>query len=266
MAFAEHGQAAILTPFTLAGAMSPVTISGALAQQTAEALALVAFVQMVRPGSPVVFGGFTSNVDMKSGAPAFGTPEYVQAVIVGGQIARRFGLPYRSSNVTASNAADAQAVSESMMSLWASILSHANIVMHATGWLEGGLTTSFEKVILDADMISAMRAWLSPLDVSDEALAFETIAATPPGGHFFGAPHTLARFETAFHASMLADLRPYETWAEDGARTATERANTRWKALIAAYEPPPIDPAVAEALDAYVAERKEVIGRRGLAA
>ena len=266
MAFAEHGQAAILTPFTLAGAMSPVTISGALAQQTAEALALIAFTQMVRAGSPVVFGGFTSNVDMKSGAPAFGTPEYVQAVIAGGQIARRFGLPYRSSNVTASNAADAQAVMESMMSLWASILSHSNIVMHATGWLEGGLTTSFEKVVLDADMISAMRAWLSPLDVSDEALAFETIAATPPGGHFFGAPHTLARFETAFHASMISDLRPYETWAEDGARSATERANARWKALLASYELPPIDPAVRQALDAFVAERKEAIGSRGLAA
>ena len=266
MELAKHGQVAIITPFTLAGAMSPITIAGALAQQTAEALAVIAFTQMVRPGAPVVFGGFTSNVDMKSGAPAFGTPEYVRAVIIGGQIARRWGLPYRSSNVTASNAVDAQAVMESMMSLWAAILAHANVIMHATGWLESGLTTSYEKIILDADMIGAMRAWLSPLDLSDDALAFETIAATPPGGHFFGTAHTLARFETAFHASMVSDLRPFGTWEADGARTATERAHTRWKALLETYQEPPMDPAMREALDAFVAERKAVIGRRGLAA
>lgn len=266
MAAAEHGQAVIVTPFTLAGAMSPITLAGALAQQTAEALAVLAFTQMVRPGAPVVFGGFTSNVDMKSGAPAFGTPEYVRGVIIGGQMARRWGLPYRSSNVTASNAPDAQAVMESMMSLWASILSHSNIVLHATGWLEGGLTASFEKVVLDAEMIGAMRAWLSPLDLSDDALAFEAIAATPPGGHFFGADHTMGRFETAFHASMISDLRPFGAWEADGARTATERANARWKALVAGYHEPATDPSILEELNAYVTARKAEIGRRGLAA
>ncbi len=266
IAAAEHGQAAIITPFTLAGAMSPITIAGALAQQTAEALAVIAFAQMVRPGTPVIFGGFTSNVDMKSGAPAFGTPEYVRGVIIGGQMARRWRLPYRSSNVTASNAADAQAVMESMMSLWAAILSHSNVIMHATGWLEGGLTTSYEKVILDAEMIGAMRAWLSPLDLSDEALAFEAIAATPPGGHFFGADHTMTRFETAFHTSMISDLRPFGAWEADGAKSATVRANARWKALLESYEAPPMDPAIREALDAFVAERKAAIGRQGLAA
>jgi trimethylamine--corrinoid protein Co-methyltransferase len=264
MAMAESGQVVIVTPFTLAGAMSPITIAGALAQQTAEALGVIAFTQMVRPGAPVIFGGFTSNVDMKSGAPAFGTPEYVRAVIIGGQIARRWKLPYRSSNVTSSNVVDAQASVESMMSLWAAIMSHANLVYHATGWLEGGLTASFEKSIIDADMIGAMRAWLQPLDVSEAALGFDAIAATPPGAHFFGAAHTLERFETAFHHSKIADLRPFETWAEDGAKTATQRANRIWKSLLARYEPPPLDAAASEAIDAFVDRRKAEIAQRGI--
>jgi trimethylamine--corrinoid protein Co-methyltransferase len=259
MAMAENGQGAVVTPFTLAGAMSPVTIAGSLAQQTAEALGVIAFAQMVRPGAPVVFGGFTSNVDMKSGAPAFGTPEYVRAVIIGGQVARRWKLPYRSSNVTSSNLVDVQAASESMMSIWAAIMSHANLILHATGWLEGGLTASFEKSIVDADMLAAMTAWLQPFDVSAASLAYDAIAATSPGGHFFGAEHTLARFETAFHQSMIADLRPFESWAEDGARSATERANKIWKSLLEHYEPPPLDPAIAEAIDDFVARRKAEI-------
>jgi trimethylamine--corrinoid protein Co-methyltransferase len=256
MAMAENGQAVIVTPFTLAGAMSPITIAGALAQQTAEALGVIAFTQMVRLGAPVIFGGFTSNVDMRSGAPAFGTPEYVRAVIIGGQIARRWKLPYRSSNVTSSNVVDAQSSMESMMSLWAAILSHANLVYHATGWLEGGLTASFEKSIIDADMIDAMRAWLQPLEISRAALGFDAIAATPPGGHFFGAAHTLERFETAFHRSSIADLRPFETWTEDGSRTATGRANKIWKVLLENYVPPPLDVGVLEAIDTYVERRK----------
>ncbi len=262
MAMAEHGQAVIITPFTLAGAMSPITIAGALAQQTAEALGVIAFTQMVRPGAPVIFGGFTSNVDMRSGAPAFGTPEYVRAVIIGGQIARRWKLPYRSSNVTSSNVVDAQASVESMMSVWAAIMSHANLVYHATGWLEGGLTASFEKSIIDADMIGAMRAWLQPLDVSEATLGFDAIAATPPGAHFFGAAHTLERFETAFHHSKIADLRPFQTWAEDGAKTATQRANRIWKTLLEHYQPPFLDPAASDAIDAFVDRRKADIGRR----
>jgi trimethylamine--corrinoid protein Co-methyltransferase len=264
IAMAEANQAAIITPFTLAGAMSPVTIAGALAQQTAEALAVIAFTQMVRPGAPVIFGGFTSNVDMRSGAPTFGTPEYVNAVFVGGQIARRWKLPYRTSNVTSSNAVDAQAVMESSMSLWASVLSHGNFIYHATGWLEGGLTTSFEKVMIDADMISGMRAWLNPLDLSDDALAFDAIAATPPGGHFFGSEHTIARFKTAFHRPLLADFRPFETWRLDGAKTATERANERWKAQLASYEQPRMEPDRKEALDEFVARRRAEIEVKGL--
>jgi trimethylamine--corrinoid protein Co-methyltransferase len=261
MAMAENGQAVIVTPFTLAGAMSPVTIAGSLAQQTAEALGVIAFTQMVRPGAPVIFGGFTSNVDMKSGAPAFGTPEYVRAVIIGGQVARRWKLRYRSSNVTSSNTVDVQAATESMMSIWAAIMSHANLVLHATGWLEGGLTASFEKSIIDADMIAGMCAWLQPLDISAAALGYEAIAATPPGGHFFGADHTLARFETAFHHSMTADLRPFQTWAEDSARTATDRANRIWKSLLENYEPPPLDPNAAQQINAFVERRKGEIAR-----
>lgn len=264
MAMTEANQAAIITPFTLAGAMSPVTVAGALAQQTAEALAVIAFTQMVRPGAPVVFGGFTSNVDMRSGAPTFGTPEYVNAVFVGGQMARRWKLPYRTSNVTSSNAVDAQAVMESSMSLWAAILAHGNFIYHSTGWLEGGLTTSFEKVMVDADMISGMRSWLNPLELSDDALAFDAIAATPPGGHFFGADHTLSRFKTAFHRPLLADYRPFDAWRLDGAKDATQRASERWRAQLASYEQPPMEPDRREALEAFVSRRRTEIEAKGL--
>jgi trimethylamine---corrinoid protein Co-methyltransferase len=221
MAFAEHGQVTAITPFTLAGAMSPVTIAGALVQQTAEALAVIAFSQMVRAGAPIMLGGFTSNVDMKSGAPAFGTPEYVKAVLAGGQIARHFNLPYRSSNVNASNTVDAQSTYESAMSLWAVVMGHANLVHHGLGWLEGGLTASMEKTVIDAEMIRAWAETLTPLDVSDDALALDAIKAVPPGGHFFGEAHTLARFATAFYEPLVSDWRNYETWEDDGARTAT---------------------------------------------
>ncbi|NOX39989.1 MAG: methyltransferase, partial [Alphaproteobacteria bacterium] len=173
----ENGQPCIITPFTLAGAMSPITIAGALAQQTAEALFVIAFTQMVNPGCPVVFGGFTSNVDMKSGAPAFGTPEYAQAVIIGGQLARRYHLPYRTSNVNASNCVDAQATYETMMSVWAAFMSHANIINHAAGWLEGGLTASFEKYILDAEMLQGLSRMMTPPVVDRASLAFEALKA-----------------------------------------------------------------------------------------
>jgi trimethylamine--corrinoid protein Co-methyltransferase len=256
MEMARWGQPVIVTPFTLAGAMSPVTLAGALALQNAEALALIAFIQMVRPGAPAVYGGFTSNVDMKSGAPAFGTPEYAKAVLAGGQLARRYRLPYRSSNVNAANAVDAQAAYESEMSLWACVLGHANLVYHGAGWLEGGLVASFEKMVLDAELLQMMAEFLQPLEVTEETLALDAIREVGPGGHFFGASHTLARYETAFYQPLLSDWRNFETWREAGAKTAAERANTIWKALLEAYEPPPIDPAVVEALDAYIARRR----------
>ena len=265
MEMAENGQVVCVTPFTLAGAMSPITIAGALALQSAEALAVLAFVQMVNPGNPMIFGGFTSNVDMKTGAPAFGTPEYVRATIIGGQIARRYKLPYRASNVNASNAVDAQATYESAMSLWACIMSHANWIHHATGWLEGGLVASYEKVIVDAEMIETMKAWMTPLDVSDEALAFDAIKEVQPGGHYFGATHTLSRFEHAFHRPMISDIRPFESWVEAGSHDATWRANAMWKRLLENYQQPALDPARAEELDAYIARRRVEIAERGLA-
>jgi len=253
---ARAGQPVIVTPFTLAGAMAPVTVAGALAQQNAEALAGIAFMQMVSPGAPVMYGGFTSNVDMKSGAPAFGTPEYAKAVLVGGQLARRYGFPYRSSNVNASNHPDAQAVWESEMSIWACVLGHANLVKHALGWLEGGLCTSFEKIVLDAEMLQHMAAFLQPLAVDEETLGLDAIEEVGPGGHFFGTAHTLARYETAFYAPMLSDWRNFQTWSEDGAVDATGRANRVWKQLLSDYQPPPLDPAIDEELSAFVERRK----------
>ncbi len=253
------GQAVSITPFTLAGAMSPVTIAGALTQQNAEALAGLALIQMVNPGAPAIYGGFTSNVDMKSGAPAFGTPEYVRAALAGGQLARRYGLPYRSSNASASNAVDAQAAYESVMSVWGAVMGHANLVKHGAGWMEGGLVASFEKMIVDAEILQGMAEFLRPIEVDDGALALDAIAEVPPGGHNFGAAHTMARYETAFYSPMLSDWRNFEQWQEAGALTAEQRANGIWKSILESFEPPPLDPAIDEELTAFVAKRKEEI-------
>ncbi|MBX6320311.1 MAG: trimethylamine methyltransferase family protein [Rhodospirillaceae bacterium] len=256
MEMARHGQPVVITPFTLSGAMSPATIAGALAQQNAEALAGIAFIQMVRPGAPAMYGGFTSNVDMKTGAPAFGTPEYTRAALAGGQLARRYRIPYRSSNACAANAVDAQAAYESEMSLWGAVMGHANMVLHGAGWMEGGLVASFEKLIVDAEMLQMMAEFLQPIVVDDDTLALDAIREVGPGGHFFGAAHTLARYETAFYAPMVSDWRNFETWREAGAVDATHRANRIWKQVLNEYVPPPIDPAVDEALKDFVARRK----------
>ncbi len=253
---ASHGQAVCITPFTLSGAMSPATIAGALAQQHAEAMAGLAFTQMVKRGAPVIYGGFTSNVDMKSGAPAFGTPEYVRAAIAGGQLARRLKLPYRSSNANACNPVDFQAAYESQMSLWGATLGHANLVMHAAGWMEGGLHASFEKMVLDAEMLQMMATTLEPLEVTEDSLGLDAVKEVGPGGHFFGAAHTLARYESAFYSPILSDWRNWETWEEAGAETATQRANRLFKKILADYKEPDLDPAIREELDAFVARRK----------
>jgi trimethylamine--corrinoid protein Co-methyltransferase len=253
------GQAPIVTPFTLMGAMTPVTMAGALAQQNAEALAVIAYTQILRPGAPVVYGGFTSNVDMKSGAPAFGTPEYAQAVIAGGQLARRYKLPYRSSNVNAANVVDAQAAYETQNALWSCIIGGANFVHHAGGWMEGGLVASYEKMILDAELLQQFAAFLTPIEVSDQTLALDAIREVGPGGHFFGVGHTLERYETAFYEPILSDWRNYESWREAGAETATQRANAAWKRILAEYEPPAIDPGVDEALRDYMVRRKRAV-------
>ncbi len=244
-----------MTPFTLAGAMAPVTLAGALVEQNAEALAGMTLTQVVRPGAPVAYGGFTSNVDMQSGAPAFGTPEYMRTAMIGGQLARRYGVPYRSSNVSAANAVDAQAAYESVFSLWGAIMGGVNLLMHGAGWMEGGLHAGFEKVILDAELLQMVAAFLDPVPVDEDSLAFEAMVEVGPGGHFFGAQHTQSRYRTAFHKPMLSDWRNYETWEEAGSPEAAGKANRIWKELLAAYEPPPLDVARREALDAFVERR-----------
>ncbi|MEX0404838.1 trimethylamine methyltransferase family protein [Aquibium sp. LZ166] len=260
MTMSEHGQAVCVTPFTLMGAMSPVTLAGALAQQNAEALFGIVLTQLARPGAPVIYGAFTSNVDMRSGAPAFGTPENTKANIASGQLARRYALPYRTTPGSASNAADAQGAWETMMALWGAVLGHGNLVYHAAGWQEGGLTASFEKFVMDVEMIQHMIAFLTPIAVDEGELALDALGRVPTGGHFFGDPHTLERYSTAFYQPILSNWQNFEAWQEAGALDATQRATGIWKKALTEYRQPPMDPAVREELDAYVERRKEEIG------
>jgi len=255
--FAEAGQAVCITPFTLAGAMAPVTLAGALVLQNAEMLAGATLVQLVSPGTPTIYGSFTSNVDMRSGSPAFGTPEYTKAAQASGQLARRYGLPFRSSNTTVSNTVDAQATYESAMSLWGAVMGGANLVNHAAGWLEGGLTASYEKLIIDAEMLQMFVAYVTPIDVDEATLAVEAIAEVGHGGHFFASPHTMERYESAFYTPLVSDWRNFESWSEAGAVDATERAHQIWRRLLADYERPPLDDAVDEALTDFVSRRKQ---------
>ena len=253
---AEYGQGSAITPFTLAGAMAPITLAGALSLQHAEAMAGIALTQIVRPGAPAIYGGFTSNVDMKTGSPAFGTPEYLQAAQASGQLARRLGVPFRSSNVNAANLPDAQAAYESCLSLWGAISGQANMIKHAAGWLHGGLTASLEKLIIDAEILQMVAASLEPFAVNAETLARDAIRDVGPGGHFFGTEHTMSRYENAFYAPLLSDWSNHESWLESGAVSTEQRANQIWKQLLAEYQQPALDPAIDEALQDYVARRK----------
>jgi len=257
---AEAGQAVLVSSFTLAGAMSPVTIEGTLAQQNAEVLAGIVLAQIVRPGAPVVYGSFTSNVDMKTGSPALGTPEYTRAAIVSGQLARRYNVPYRTSNASSSNTVDAQAIYESQMSIWGAILGGVNILFQGHGWMESGLTMSFEKMIIDSDMLQMITESMKPLSISKDTLGLDAIDEVGSGGHFFGTSHTLERYRNAFYTPMVSDWRNYEAWEEDGGRDATARANTVWKKLLEQYSPPPLEPERRDAISRYVAHRKEQIG------
>jgi trimethylamine---corrinoid protein Co-methyltransferase len=252
---ARRNQPVVMTPFTLAGAMAPVTLAGALAQQNAEALAGIALCQIVRPGAPVVYGGFTSNVDMQSGAPAFGTPEYVRTAMIGGQLARRYSIPYRSSNVCAANAVDAQAAYESVFALWGCVMGGVNMMMHGAGWMEGGLHASMAKLVLDADLLHMVGAMMDPVVVDDDTLAIDAIAEVGPGGHFFGVGHTQSRYRTAFYRPLISDWRNYETWDEAGRPEAAGKAMELAAAFLAAYEPPDMDPARREELEEFVARR-----------
>jgi len=261
MIMARHGQCVVITPFTLMGAMAPITLAGALVQQTAEALCIIALCQMLRPGTPCVMGGFTSNVDMRTGSPAFGTPEYVNAALATAQIGRRLRLPVRTSAVNASPVVDAQSTYETGFSLQAAILSHSHLINHAAGWLEGGLSASLEKVVVDAELLRTWAELLKPLTFDEDDIAVEAIKSVEPGGHFFGAAHTLARYESAFYRPLLSDWSNFENWSEAGARNATQRATGIWKKMLAEYVPPPLDPGIREAVDAFVARRSDELLR-----
>jgi trimethylamine--corrinoid protein Co-methyltransferase len=254
----RQGQAVIVTPFTLAGAMAPVTMAGAVAQSFAEGLCIIALAQWLRPGAPCAFGTFTSNVDMKSGAPAFGTPEYIRATQMSGQLARFYGLPLRSSGACAANVPDGQAMWETANSLWASVQSGTNMVYHAAGWLEGGLIASPEKFVMDCELLQQIQRYFEPetYATDDGALALDAIRGVGSSGHFFGTEHTQARYETAFYQPFLSDWRNYEGWNLAGGLWTAERAHRMFKNIIGAFEPPPMDPAVREELAAFVARRK----------
>lgn len=260
MTMSEFGQAVAVTPFTLMGAMTPVTLAAALAQQNAEALFGIALTQLVRPGAPVMYGAFTSNVDMKSGSPAFGTPENTKANVAAGQLARRYRIPYRSSCASASNVVDAQAAYETQMSLWGAVMGGANLIYHAAGWMEGGLQASYEKLVLDVEMLQQMMEFLTPVKVDEAELGLDAMARVPTGGHFFGDQHTLDRYQTAFYSPMLSDWTTWESWHEAGAHTATDRATGLWKTALEEYVQPPMDEAIADELNDYVSRRKEEIG------
>ena len=252
--FAAAGQMTVVTPFTLAGAMAPVNMAAALALQHAEAMAGIVLTQLVRRGAPVIYGSFTSNVDMKSGAPAFGTPEFVRAAFGAGQLARHIGLPWRGSAATASNAPDAQAAYEYLNSLWGALLGGVNMVIHGAGWLEGGLSASLEKFILDIEMLQVMAEVMIATD-DDPGDLYDAIAEVAPGGHFFGASQTMARYETAFYTPLVSDWSNFGQWSDAGAKTATERANGIWKQVVNDFVPPARDPARTEAVADYIARR-----------
>jgi trimethylamine---corrinoid protein Co-methyltransferase len=255
MELSSRNQIICVTPFTLAGAMAPVTIAGALVEQNAEALAGLAFCQLVRKGAPVIYGGFTSNVDMKSGAPAFGTPEYMKATVIGGQLARRYNIPYRTSNTNAANTVDAQAAYESVFSLWAVTMGGGNFIMHGAGWMEGGLVASPEKFVLDCDLIQMVKEFLQPIEITEDALGIEAIKEVGPGGHFFGAQHTLKRFEKAFYQPIISDWRNNPQWLAAGSPDAYRKANQVYKEALSGYQEPPMDEACRDSLEDYVARR-----------
>lgn len=260
MEFALAGQVNTVSPVAFAGAMSPITLSGSIIQCNAEAIGVIAFLQMVKAGAPCFYGVLTTPIDMKSGAPAMGVPEAVTGTLANGQMARRYRLPQRVMLGSTSVAPDAQGAWETMFSLWAAQLSGAHCVYHAHGWMEGGLTTGFEKTILDSEMIGMMGALRGGIDISDAEEALEAIRDVGPGGHFLGSSHTIARYETAFHQPMIADWRAYEFWQAGGSADASRRANAKWKAMLSAYEAPAMEDDIREALADYVARRTREIG------
>jgi len=256
-AYSRAGQASVVSPFILAGAMAPVTTLGVMAQTLAEAMAGIALTQLCRPGCPAVFGSFASSMSMQTGAPTFGTPEPALVLYGMAALARRLGVPFRSSgSLCASKLPDAQAAYESAHTLLPGVLAGVNFMLHSAGWLEGGLVASYEKFVMDADQLGMMQTMCSGYDLSDNGQAMDAMRESGPGNHYLGTAHTQANFESAFYRSNIADNSSFEQWTKGGGRDTVERANEVWKAMLASYEAPPIDPGTDEALRDFVATRK----------
>jgi trimethylamine--corrinoid protein Co-methyltransferase len=261
MEYARAGQALIITPFLLMGAMSPVSIPATLVQQMAEALAGIALVQLIRPGSPIVFGSFLSNTDMQSGSPSFGTPESAIGLFCTGQIARSFGLPFRSGGgLNSSQTVDAQAAYESLMTMLPTFLAGANFVMHSAGWLEAGLVSCYEKFIVDVEILRELRHEFSPLEIDEDSLAFGAHEEVGPGGHFLGAMHTLERFRECFYRPLLSSTENFERWQRKGGLDATARAAQIWRDTLEAYEEPAMDAGLRGELEEFVVRRRTELG------
>ena len=259
--YSGAGQPVVLTPFILMGAMSPVTIPAALVQQIVEALSGIALSQLIRPGTPVIFGSFLSNIDMQSGSPTFGTPESGIGLLCTGQIARHFGLPFRTGGgLTSSQVADAQAGYEALMTLMPTFLAGANWVMHSAGWLEGGLVAGYEKFIVDIELLQMLRHEFTPLEIDEASMAFDAHQEVGHGGHFLGAAHTMERFRTCFYRPLLSSSENYERWMRNGGNDANDRATVAYQKTLAEYEQPAIDDAVREELEDYVIRRRAELG------
>jgi trimethylamine--corrinoid protein Co-methyltransferase len=259
--YVKANQAVVISPFLLMGAMSPVSLPATLVQQVAEALAGIALAQTIRPGAPVVFGSFLSNTDMQSGSPSFGTPESGLGVLCTGQIARRFGLPWRGGGgLNASQTVDAQAAYESLMTLLPTFLAGTNFVMHAAGWLEGGLVSCYEKFIVDVELLRELRHEFTPLEIDEASLAFDAHTEVGPGGHFLGAAHTLERFRECFYRPLLSSTENFDRWSKRGARDTTARASEIWRQTLEDYEQPPLDDAVRTELEEFVVRRRAELG------
>lgn len=255
--YARARQAMIVTPFILSGAMAPVSIAGTIAQQNAEALAGIAFAQMLEPGTPVIYGSFLTNIDLQSGAPVFGSPESQMGLYASAQLARLYNLPFRGGGMLASSKVpDAQAAYESAMVMLPTIMARTNFVLHAAGWLENGLAAGYEKFVLDCEVLGMLHTWAKGMDLSEESLAMESIAEVPPGGHHLGTAHTMRHFRTAFYRAEMFDYTSSEVWTEAGSEDAYRRANRKVKQLLESYEAPPLDPAMDEALADFMARRK----------
>jgi trimethylamine--corrinoid protein Co-methyltransferase len=258
--YARANQALIITPFLFSGAMAPVGVAGTLVQLNAEALAGIVMTQMFNPGNPVIYGAFQTNIDLQSGAPVFGSPESQIALYAAGQLARRHGLPFRSGGMfTSSKVGDAQAAYESVMVMNAAVLARVNFVLHTAGWLEGGLTAGYEKFVMDCQLAGMFHKFVEGLDLSENGLAMESLRNVTVNDHHLGTPHTMKNFRTAFFRSDLFDYNSYEQWYEEGAQTAEQKANKKYKKLLRDYEAPELDPAIDEALQAFMAKRKQEI-------